>query len=171
MQEQEKRKEKNKTKPVKDKKIKQDTKLLEENAKLNEKVLRLSAEMQNMRRRFDEDLAKAYKYDGEEFVKRMLPIVDNFERAIKLDDSNLNDDLSKFLEGFKMIYGSLVDTLKLYEIVEIDCLQKEFDPNTMEAVMTAHEEGVEAGIVIDCLQKGYMYKDKVIRVAMVRVSE
>mgnify|MGYP002508904271 CR=1 FL=1 len=66
----------------------------------------------------------------------MLPIVDNFERAIKLDDSNLNDDLSKFLEGFKMIYGSLVDTLKLYEIVEIDCLQKEFDPNTMEAVMT-----------------------------------
>lgn len=171
MQEQEKRKEKNKTKPVKDKKIKQDTKLLEENAKLNEKVLRLSAEMQNMRRRFDEDLAKAYKYDGEEFVKRMLPIVDNFERAIKLDDSNLNDDLSKFLEGFKMIYGSLVDTLKLYEIVEIDCLQKEFDPNTMEAVMTVHEEGVEAGIVIDCLQKGYMYKDKVIRVAMVRVSE
>lgn len=171
MQEQEKRKEKNKTKPVKDKKIKQDTKLLEENAKLNEKVLRLSAEMQNMRRRFDEDLAKAYKYDGEEFVKRMLPIVDNFERAIKLDDSNLNDDLSKFLEGFKMIYGSLVDTLKLYEIVEIDCLQKEFDPNTMEAVMTAHEEGVGAGIVIDCLQKGYMYKDKVIRVAMVRVSE
>lgn len=168
----EKLKGKTKVKAVKEKKgKKEDPKLLEENAKLNDKVLRLSAEMQNMRRRFDEDLAKSYKYDGEEVIKKLLPIVDNFERAIKLDDSNLNDDLSKFLEGFKMIYGNLADVLKNYEVTEIDCLKKEFDPNTMEAVMTQHEDGIDAGIVIDCLQKGYMYKDKVIRVAMVKVSE
>lgn len=170
--ENEKIKGKTKVKAVKEKKNKKDnSKLLEENAKLNDKVLRLSAEMQNMKRRFDEDLAKAYKYDGEEVIKKLLPIVDNFERAIKLDDSNLNDDLSKFLEGFKMIYGNLADVLKTYEVTEIDCLKKEFDPNTMEAVMTQHEDGIDAGVVIDCLQKGYMYKDKVIRVAMVKVSE
>lgn len=167
-------KEKLKVKSIKEKKPKKETgnnKLKEENAKLNDKILRLSAEMQNMRRRFDEDLAKSYKYDGEEIVKKLLPIVDNFERAIKLDDSNLSDELSKFLSGFKMIYGNLLDVLNSYEIKEIDCLQKEFDPNTMEAVMTHHEDGIEPGIVIDVMQKGYMYKDKVLRVAMVRVSE
>ena len=167
-------KEKTKVKAVKEKKPKKDDekeKLIEENARLNDKILRLTAEMQNMRRRFDEELARSYKYDGEDIIKKLLPVVDNFERAIKLDDSNLADELSKFLSGFKMIYGNFVDVLSSYEIKEIECLQKEFDPNTMEAVMTHHEDGVAPGIVIDVMQKGYMYKDKVIRVAMVRVSE
>lgn len=160
-----------KNKVVKEKKPKVDNKLKEENISLNEKVLRLSAEMQNMRRRFDEDLAKSYKYEGENLIKELLPIVDNFERAIKLDDSNLTDELSKFLEGFKMIYGNVLNVLNNYEVMEIDCLKKEFDPNLMEAVLTSKEEGIEAGIVIDVLQKGYLYKDKVIRPAMVKVSE
>lgn len=160
-----------KNKVVKEKKPKVDIKLKEENNSLNEKVLRLSAEMQNMRRRFDEDLAKSYKYEGENLIKELLPIVDNFERAIKLDDSNLTDELSKFLEGFKMIYGNVLNVLNKYEVMEIDCLKKEFDPNLMEAVLTSKEEEVEAGIVIDVLQKGYLYKDKVIRPAMVKVSE
>lgn len=166
---------KTKVKSVKEKKPKVkepvDNKFQEENAKLNDKILRLTAEMQNMRRRFDEDLAKSYKYDGEEIIKKILPIVDNFERAIKLDDSNLTDELSKFLSGFKMIYGNLLDVLNSYEVKEIDCLKKEFDPNCMEAVMTSHEDGTEPNIVLDVMQKGYMYKDKVLRVAMVRVSE
>ncbi len=150
---------------------KADQKLKNENLALNEKILRLSAEMQNMRRRYDEEKMQLCKYEGEELILKLLTVVDNFERAIKLDDSNLTDELSKFLEGFKMIYSNIKSILENMEVKEIDCLKQAFDPNTMEAVLTAHEDGIEAGIVLDVLQKGYMYKDKVIRHAMVRVSE
>lgn len=150
---------------------KNDQKLKNENMALNEKILRLSAEMQNMRRRFDEEMARTCKYEGEELILKLLTIVDNFERAISLDDSNLTDELSKFLEGFKMIYSNMKNIFENMEVKEIDCLKKPFDPNTMEAVLTAHEENIEPGLVLDVLQKGYTYKDKVIRHAMVRVSE
>ena len=162
-----------KVKAVKEKKSKNTEliKVQEENALLNDKILRLAAEMQNMKRRYEDDLAKAYKYDGEELIKKILPVVDNFERAIKLDDTNLTDELSKFLEGFKMIYASLVNILNNLEVKEIECLNQEFNPNLMEAVLTHHEEGIKPGIVVDIMQKGYMYKDKVLRVAMVKVSE
>lgn len=146
-------------------------KLKQENNALNEKLLRVSAEMQNIKRRNDEEKAKLIKYDGEDLAKKLLPIVDNFERAVMLDDDNLSDDLSKFLEGFKMIYGNLVNILNEKNIKEIDCVGQSFDPTKMEAVLTDHIEGKEAGIVIDCLQKGYTYNDKVIRAAMVKVSE
>ena len=146
-------------------------KLKEENAGLNEKVLRLSAEMQNIKRRHDEEISKMCKYEGEEIITQILPVVDNFERAIKLDDSNLTDELSKFLEGFKMIYGNIVDILKNLEVKEIECQGKEFDPKLMEAVLTGHEDKLEENTVIDVLQKGYMYKDKVLRVAMVKVNK
>ncbi len=150
---------------------KETLKLQEEKMLLNDKLLRISAEMQNMKKRFEDDLAKSYKYGGEDVIVKMLPIIDNFERAIKLDDSNLSDELSKFLEGFKMIYGNLVNILNSLDVKEIDCYKKEFDPSCMEAVLTSHEEGIAPGIVIDIMQKGYTYKDKVIRVAMVKVSE
>ena len=149
---------------------KEEEKLKKENQDLNDKVLRLSAEMQNMRRRYDEEMARICKYEGEELILKILTIVDNFERAIMLD-SNLTDELSKFLDGFKMIYGNLKNILEASEVKEIDCLKQAFDPNTMEAVLTVHEENTEPGIVLDVLQKGYTYKDKVIRHAMVRVSE
>lgn len=152
-------------------KVNKESKLTEENALLNDKILRLSAEMQNMRRRYEEEIARRSKYDGEEVIIKLLTVVDNFERAIKLDDSNLTDELSKFLEGFKMIYGNLKSILESMEVKEIECLKQAFDPNTMEAVLTVHEENTEPGIVLDVLQKGYTYKDKVIRHAMVRVSE
>ncbi len=150
---------------------KEGNKLEEEKKALNEKLLRVSAEMQNMRRRYEEELAKSYKYGGEDVITKILPIIDNFERAIKLDDSNLTDELSKFLEGFKMIYGNLLDILNNLEVKEIEALHKPFDPTKMEAVLTSHEDNIEPGIVIDVMQKGYMYKDKIIRVAMVKVSE
>ncbi len=160
-----------KKKPVPPKKHPREDKLQKENLALNEKILRLSAEMKNMQRRSSEELTRAYKYSGEELILKLLPIVDNFERAIAQDDSNLTDELSKFLEGFKMIYGNLKSILESMEVKEIECLKKEFDPNTMEAVLTAHEDDVMPGVVLDVLQKGYTYKDKVIRHAMVRVSE
>ena len=86
----------------KDKKSEELELLINQNALLNEKLLRITADYQNMKRRAEEELQKAYKYDGEEVIKELLNIVDNFERAIKLDDTNLTDELSKFLEGFKI---------------------------------------------------------------------
>ena len=89
---------KQKVKSVKKKepnKIKNETnnKLAEENAKLNEKLLRVMAEMQNMKRRNDEEISKLCKYDGEKLITKILPIVDNFERAIMLDDRDLSDEV------------------------------------------------------------------------------
>ena len=145
--------------------------LLEINKSLQEKILRLNAEMQNMNRRFNEEKASIYKYDGEKLIKELLPIIDNFERAIKLDDDNLTDELSKFLSGFKMIYASLVSTLNAIGVKEIECIGKPFDPNKMEAIMTTNIMEEEENVVVEVMQKGYIYNDKVIRVAMVKVNE
>lgn len=146
-------------------------KLEKEKGNLNDKVLRLSAEMQNMRRRYDEEINKICKYDGEELIIKLLTIVDNFERAIKLDDRDLSDELSKFLSGFKMIYTNLINILESMDVKVIDCQGLEFDPSTMEAVLTEKDENLPANVVTEVLQKGYTYKDKVIRVAMVKVNE
>ena len=138
---------------------------------LKDKYLRANAEMQNMRRRMEEEKASLLKYEGEDLIKKLLPIVDNFERAIQMDDTNLEDEVSKFLSGFKMIYGNLSDTLKGYEVEVMDILNKPFDPNTMEAVLMEEAPGAEPNTVVDVLQKGYTYKGKVIRHAMVKVSK
>ena len=111
------------------------------------------------------------KYANEDLAKNLLPILDNFERAIRLDDNDLSDEVSKFLSGFKMIYGSFVNVLNNIEVKEIECDGLEFDPVYHQAVLTEHKEGVEPGMVLEILQKGYLLKDKVIRHAMVKVSE
>ncbi|MBQ4584096.1 MAG: nucleotide exchange factor GrpE [Bacilli bacterium] len=160
--------------PKKEKKVKVNKEvetLKAANALLNEKVLRLTADMQNMKRRYEEEISKLYKYEGEDFAKKLLSVIDNFERAIKLDDTNLDDELSKFLSGFKMIYGNMINILKEKGIEEIICLNEEFDPAKMDAVLTEKVEGTPSNKVIDVMQKGYIYKDKVIRPAMVKVSE
>ncbi len=116
-------------------------------------------------------MSKMLKYSNEDLVKEILPIVDNFERAINMDDDNLEDEVSKFLSGFKMIYCKLISTLEKYEVKAIDGNNKPFDPTYHQAVMTESKEGVEPGMVLEVLQKGYLFKDKVIRPAMVKVSE
>lgn len=135
------------------------------------KVLSSQAEMINYRRRKDEEVARMLKYANEDMVTELLQTIDNFERAIKMDDDNLDDEVSKFLQGFKMIYCNLVNVLEKYEVKAIDGANKEFDPTYHQAVMTDHVDGVAPGMVIEVLQKGYLLKDKVIRPAMVKVSE
>ena len=164
---------KHKVKDVKPKKEKatKEEELENKNRELNEKVLRLAAEIQNMRKRYEEEISNIHKYEGEELVKKLLPIVDSFEMAIKLDNNDLTDDLSKFLSGFKMIYTNLVTILNSLEVREIEAINLKFDPKIMDAVLTSRETGVESGMVMEVLQKGYLYKDKLIRPAMVRVSE
>jgi len=146
-------------------------KLEDENKLLNDKILRVSAEMQNMMKRNEERVANLLKYEGEDLIKKILPSIDNFERAIKMDDENSSEEIKNFLNGFRIIYNSLVDVLKNQEVEVIDCLNQPFDPNTMEAVLVEEKEGIEPDIVIDVLQKGYTYKGKVIRHAMVKVSK
>ena len=146
-------------------------KLKEEITSQNEKILRLSAEMQNMRRRADEERSRLLKYDGEAIIMSMLTILDNFEHAINMDDTNLTDEVSKFLSGFKMIYANMSDSLKSIGVTEIECLHMPFDETKMNAVLIDHSNDFENNIVLDVLQKGYMYKDKVIRPAMVKVNQ
>ena len=137
----------------------------------NEKVMRAQAEMMNFKRRKEEETSNLLKYANEDILKSLLPIVDNFERAIKLDDNDLSDEVSKFLSGFKMIYTSVIDVLNKFEVKEIIAEGVEFDPKIHQAVLMEHDDTKPSGVVLEVLQKGYMYKEKVIRPAMVKVNE
>ncbi len=137
----------------------------------NDKAVRAQAEMLNFKRRKEEETSSLLKYANEDVMKSLLPIVDNFERAIKLDDNDLSDELSKFLSGFKMIYTSVIDILNKFEVKEIVAEGVEFDPKIHQAVLMEHDETKPHNVVIEVLQKGYTYKDRVIRPAMVKVNE
>ena len=145
--------------------------LTEKNKMLEEKVLYKDAELINYRKRKDDEVSSMLKYANADIIIQMLSIVDDIERAISLDDNVLDDEVSKFLSGIKMIYSRLVKTLNDFEVKEIEALDKEFNPNFHQAVFTAKVEGKESNIVLEVLQKGYMYKDKVLRPSMVKVSE
>ena len=153
------------------KKNKEIEKLQEEKNILNDKLLRVSAEMQNMKRRYEEEISRIYKYEGESFVKKTLGVLDNFERAISMDNDIEDDEVTKFLNGFKLIYNEIKKNLEEIGVSEIECLDKEFNPEMMEAVMTENVEGKESGVVTCVMLKGYKYNDKVIRPAMVKVNE
>ena len=165
--EEEKTSVKKKQKEYKKRIDKEKDELIKANLDLKEKVLRITAEMQNIKRRSEIDLSNAYKYDGFDLMEKLLPILDNFERAISIKQ----DGAEKFLTGFKMIYDQLKEILENKGVKEIECLHKEFDPNFMNAVMTDTNNDFENNIVLDCLQKGYMYQDKILRPAMVKVNE
>lgn len=137
---------------------------------LEDKMLRVQAEMQNYKRRKDEETKNIVKFANEKMIEELLPILDNFERAISLDDQNLNDELSKFLEGFKMIYSSFVNVLNVMEVKEIEALEKPFDPVYHQAVLIDRDENKEDGMILEVLQKGYMLKDRVIRPSLVKVN-
>ena len=151
-----------------DKKIEE---LNEKIKELQESLLRNQAELQNYKRRKDEEVAKMWKYKDEEIIKEYLSILDNFERAIKMDDNDLSDEVSKFLAGFKLIYSNTINMLTKFEVKEINAEGVEFDPNYHHAVLTDNDETKPEGVVLEVLQKGYTYKDRVIRPAMVKVNE
>ncbi len=138
---------------------------------LEEALLRSQAELINYKKRKDEETYRIIKYAEEDILKGFLPILDNFERAINMDDNNLDDEVSKFLEGFKLMYKQIKDLLAKFEVTEIEALGKEFDPSIHNAVIVEKDETKKSGIVLDVLQKGYMYKDRVLRTAMVKVNE
>ena len=114
-------------------------------SELEDKLIRQNADMVNYRKRKEEEINKMLKFCNEDIIKELLPIVDNFERAINNDDE-LSETEKNFLAGFKMIYCSILNILE-------------------------KNDKLGSGMVIEVLQKGYLYKDKVIRPAMVKVSE
>ena len=153
--------------PKKDKKIEEIEKLKQEVAEEKDKRMRIQAEMMNIKKRSDDTLAMYRKYANEDILKSLLPIIDNFERALSME----NDENREFLKGFAMIYTNILNILEANEVKEIASLNETFDPEVHQAVLTEKSEDVESGIVIEVLQKGYKYKDKVLRPAMVKVSE
>ena len=136
-----------------------------------EKIRYNQAELVNYRKRKEEEVTNRLKYANQDLISELILILDNFERAIRLDDNNLTDELSKFLKGFKMMYASFDDVLKKYGLEEIEAEHKEYDPNTMEALMTDSDKNFKDGEVLEVLLKGYRLKDRVIRPASVRVNK
>ena len=141
-----------------------------EKEELVNKVKLAQAELVNYRKRKDDEVSSMLKYANEDLIKELIGVVDNFERAISLDDNDLTDDLSKFLSGFKIMYGTLTTILRNYGVEEISRGGQEFDPNLEEALLTDKVEGHKNEEVLEVLLKGYKLKDKVIRPASVKVN-
>jgi len=140
------------------------------NNELVNKVKLAQAELVNYRKRKDEEVSGMLKYANEDILRELIGVTDNFERAIKLDDNNLNDELSKFLEGFKLMYATLVGILNKYGIEEINRVGEIFDPKQEEALITDKVAGHKNEEVLEVLLKGYKLHDKVIRPASVKVN-
>ena len=134
-----------------------------------DKNMRIAAEMVNTLRRKDEETNRLLKYSNESLITELLPVIDNFERALNVDAKTV--DVESYQKGMTMVYNSLKNILEKFEVKEIEAIDKEFDPSYHQAVMQEEKEGTKENIVIEVLQKGYTYKDKVIRPAMVKVSK
>jgi molecular chaperone GrpE len=131
-------------------------------------MLRLAAEMDNYKKRVAKERQSLIKYGCQDIVQELLPILDNFERAI--ESASKSKDFDSFLEGVKMIFKQMNDTLERKGITRINAVGETFDPNIHEAVMqVASDDHPENTVVVE-LQKGYILHDRVIRPSMVTVS-
>ncbi|MCL6495954.1 MAG: nucleotide exchange factor GrpE [Ignavibacterium sp.] len=133
-----------------------------------EKFLRKAAEFENYKRRTENDQLNLINYAAESFIKKILPIVDDFERSLEhINDSN---DYEKLKEGVQLIYNKLVRVLDEQGVKKIEAVGKPFDVHYHEALMQKADNSVPAHTVLEELEKGYVYKDKVIRHSKVVVS-
>ena len=129
---------------------------------------RAYAATENLKKRLNAEAEQTRKYRIQSFAKEVLPVIDNLERALQTE---VNEADEGFKKGVEMTYNQLIAALKNEGVEVIDCLNKPFDPNFHQAIMQEKKEGVESGIVIEVLQKGYVLKDRILRPAMVKVSE
>lgn len=136
---------------------------------LEDKYLRLQAEYSNYRRRTDEEKSQIYSLGNERLILELLPVLDNFERAI--DNMKENDVSENYLEGVEMIKKTLIQVLEKEGLESIEACGQEFDPDYHHAVLMEECEKTKSGLVLDELQKGYRLKDKTIRPTMVKVSK
>jgi molecular chaperone GrpE len=133
------------------------------------RYLRLQADFDNYRRRQKIEMEANEKYRAQKLVEDLLPAVDNFERALKMEVEN--EQTKSLLQGMEMVYRGLIDALKKEGVEPIEAAGKEFDPRLHHAVMQAADENYAANTVVEEFQKGYMLKDRVIRPAMVKVNQ
>lgn len=144
--------------------------LKEKNKDLEDKYLRSEAEIQNMQNRYSKERAQLIKYESQSLAKDILPAMDNLERALSV---KADDDVSKQLKkGVQMTLDALVKAMKDHDVVEIKADGVKFDPTLHQAVQTvAAENDDQKDHVVQVLQKGYQYKDRTLRPAMVVVAQ
>lgn len=136
----------------------------------NDKYLRLSAEFDNYRKRTLKEKAELTKSAGEQILEKILPVMDNFERA--LQSMETATDVPALREGVQLIYTTFRDFLSQHGVKEIECVNTDFNPDLQEAVTKIPAPSEEMkGKVVDCIQKGYTLYDKVIRFPKVVVGE
>ena len=148
----------------KEKKDKKD----EQIAELTDKLKRQLAEFENFRNRTDKEKSQMYTVGAKDVIEKILPVIDNFERGLKSIPEDQKD--GPVASGMEMIYKQLITVLSDLGVTPIEAVGQEFDPNLHNAVMHAEDEGLGENIVAEEFQKGYKYKDTVLRHSMVKVA-
>jgi molecular chaperone GrpE len=158
------RKDKKGKKEKKEKKDSKDLKIEE----LNDRLLRLMAEYENYRKRTDKEKSAMYEMGAKSVVEKIIPVIDNFERgfATVTDEQKENP----FVQGMDKVYKQMTGSLGEAGLKVIEAVGQEFDPNIHEAVMHVEDDSVGENIVVEELQKGYMYRDSLVRCSMVKVA-
>ncbi|MBQ6477993.1 MAG: nucleotide exchange factor GrpE [Erysipelotrichaceae bacterium] len=136
--------------------------------RLKNDYARAYADTENLKKRLMAEAEQTRKYRIQSFAKEILPVIDNLERALATEVAESDEGFKK---GIEMTYHQLITALKNEGVEEIECLNQPFDANLAQAIMQEKKEDLEAGIVIEILQKGYKLKDRILRPAMVKVSE
>ena len=161
--------------PAEEEEIVEDINEVDEITKLNQQIDKLKndyarayADTENLKKRLNSEAEQMRKYRIQDFAKEILPVLDNLERALATEVSAEDE---AFKKGIEMTYVQLTNALKKEGVEEIDCLNKKFDPNLAQAILQEKVEGSEPDTVIAILQKGYVLKDRILRPAMVKVSE
>ena len=140
-----------------------------------EKLLRSLAEVENQRRRFEKEIKDAFEFGGFNFAKENLAILDNLQRAqisIKNDEILKNNkDLNKFLENLEIIEKDIISIFEKNNIKKIESIKKKFDPNLHQAMLEIEDETNEPGIIVQEVQPGYMFGERLLRPSFVGVSK
>lgn len=148
----------------KDKKDKKDEKIEE----LTDRLTRQMAEFDNFRKRTDREKSQMYEVGAKDVIDKILPVVDNFERGLGAVTEEEKED--PFVKGMEQIYKQLMTTLEGIGVKPIEAVGNEFDPDFHNAVMHVEDEEVGENIIVEEFQKGYMYRDSVVRHSMVKVA-
>lgn len=149
-----------------------EAKLVELQAKLDDEEnrhLRLRADFDNMRRRHQLDRESAEKYRAQSLLSDLLPVLDNFERALQVEATS--EEAASIVKGIEMVYRSLIEATEKEGLQVIKAEGELFDPNIHQAVMQEQDSEKDTGVVLRELQKGYILKDRVLRPTMVSVNE
>lgn len=149
----------------KEKKNKQEEKI----AELTDRVQRQMAEFDNFRKRTEKEKAQMFEVGAKSVIEKILPVVDNFERGLSAVPEDAKED--PFVQGMDKIYKQLMTELENLEVKPIEAIGTEFNPEFHNAVMQVESEEYESGIVAQELQKGYMYRESVVRHSMVAVVQ